>query len=413
MPAEAVPIRQLRLTLLVMLALAPLGWAMFYTVFRTVPGQDWVVFHTAAELYFAGDLGLLLDPHAFTAEMNRSHATWLAPIAFHPWLNPPPALLLFLPFGLLRYDVAYVLFLVLTAALMIAALRPWCATPGRRALLVAIVLASPATAFNIGAGQLGFLLTAILACGLYLLPRKPALAGLVLGMLVVKPTFGLMIPVALVAGRHWRAFATCTAAVVAASAASLLLFGPSLWRGWFAFVAGGDPRFHGVIDALHRFDQSVFTSLGTLGVNSHSANVCQAGAALIGAACVATAFARATPPTNRLVVLLCAAMLASPHVAGYDGVMLALAATLTLLEGLDRPYLPAELPIAATVWLSAIITPPALIALLSQPWLTALSAAMPLATLALAVSALRAPKPIWPGLRVHAIGHPVAGVAQG
>ena len=372
-----------------MLIVAPLGWAMFYAVFARFPGQDWVVFHTAAQRFFAGDLGLLLEPHRFTAEINRSHAAWLgAPLEFHPWVDPPPSLLLFLPFGLLPYMVSYWSFLALSAAAMVSALWPWAPTARRRALLFAGVALSPFTAFNIGAGQLGFMITALLVGGVWLMPRRPVLAGLLFSLVALKPTFGLMIPVALLAGRHWRALVSCTAGVIVLCTASVLAFGLDLWGGWFGFVAGFDPRFAGVVDALHRFDQSVFTSLHTLGAAPGMANAAQIGAVLLGVGCVWVAFARPMTRQSRLVVLLCAAMLAGPHVAGYDAVMLAVASTLVLLD-VERGQAGASmLWLGTAVWLSAAITPPALIAVLGQPWLTALSACMPLLTAALMIAVL-------------------------
>jgi len=46
---------------------------------------------------------------------------------------------------------------------------------------------------------------AIALYGGELLERRPLLAGGLLGLLIYKPQLGLLIPVALVAGRHWRA----------------------------------------------------------------------------------------------------------------------------------------------------------------------------------------------------------------
>ena len=387
-----------------MLFAAPLGWAMFYAVFAHFPGQDWVVFHTAAQRFFAGDVGLLLEPHRFTAEINRSHAAWLgAPLDFHPWVYPPPALLLFLPFGLLPYMLSYWSFLALSAAGMVAALWPWAASPRDRALLLLGVALSPFTAFNIGAGQLGFMLTALFAGAVWLLPKRPVIAGLLFSLVVLKPTFGLMIPFALVAGRHWRALVSCSAGVFALCAASTLAFGPGLWRGWFGFVGGADPRFAGVVDALHRFDQSVFTSLHILGASHAKANLAQVAAALFSALCVSLAFARPNTWQSRLVILLSAAMLAGPHVAGYDAVMLAAATTLVLLDARRGQAAASMLCLATIVWLSAAITPPALIALLGQRWLTTLSACMPLLTAALMAETLRQGWRVAPKRLAHAM----------
>ena len=49
---------------------------------------------------------------------------------------------------------------------------------------------SPAALFDVGTGQNAFLTTAILVAGFGLLPRRPILAGIVLGLLSYKPQSG-------------------------------------------------------------------------------------------------------------------------------------------------------------------------------------------------------------------------------
>src|SRR5258706_16321345 len=75
--------------------------------------------------------------------------------------------------------------------------------PGRGALLLA--LAAPAVFVNAVRGQNGTWTAALCGGGLSLLERRPLLAGGLLGLLIYKPQLGLLIPVALLAGRHWRA----------------------------------------------------------------------------------------------------------------------------------------------------------------------------------------------------------------
>ena len=73
-------------------------------------------------------------------------------------------------------------------------------------------------------------------------------------------------------------------------------------------------------------------------------------------------------------------MLASPHVGDYDALLPAIAAVLVLLEARVRPWHGGEPLVAAAVWLATMFAPPALIAVLGIPALTALSAFTPLAT---------------------------------
>ena len=73
-------------------------------------------------------------------------------------------------------------------------------------LTVLLALAYPAVLINIGHGQNGFLTAALLGGALVILDRRPIVAGILIGLLVYKPQFGLMIPLALLAGGYWRSF---------------------------------------------------------------------------------------------------------------------------------------------------------------------------------------------------------------
>jgi hypothetical protein len=98
--------------------------------------------------------------------------------------------------------------------------------PRPETLLVA--LAFPAVFVNIGHGQNGFLTAALLGGALHLLDRGPWLAGVLIGLLAYKPQFGVLIPVALLAGGRWNTIGAA-AAVAALAAISFVTLG-SVWH---------------------------------------------------------------------------------------------------------------------------------------------------------------------------------------
>ncbi len=365
--------------------LAPLGWAMFWAVFHGVPGQDWVVFHTAAARFFAGDLAMLSDPRAFTDEMNRSHAAILThPITvLHPFIYPPVTLMLAVAFCWLPYLASLVAFLASTAALLAVALWRW-ETAGRRAWLIAGVFACPATAYTIGSGQLSFLVAACVLAGMTWLDTRPFLAGLVFSVLCLKPQFVPLIPVALLAGRHWRAMAGGLAGGVGLMLASLAMTGVGAWVAWVRLATGLNPLLGRMIDVVRVYDQSVHTCLRLLGLGEGTAGVGQLAAGALAAACIWIVFARrpAAPLRQRLVVLLCALVVGAPHVGDYDHMLLAVAAVLTMLEG-------RHVWLAAAVWLTPMFNPPALIAVLGLPVLTWGSALTPVLPMVLMIVGAR------------------------
>lgn len=98
------------------------GWTFYFGAFAGVLGESWMVFYNAVRLYFDGQTGLLYDGVQSTALLNAWFAHWLAhPLPLHPWLYPPHALLLLLPFGWLPFAPAGILFLALGFAATVAA----------------------------------------------------------------------------------------------------------------------------------------------------------------------------------------------------------------------------------------------------------------------------------------------------
>jgi hypothetical protein len=389
-----VEVAAVRAAALLFLVFGPVGWVLFYVLFRQAPAQDLMVFHTAGRLAVAGDWGLLRDGQGFTDLLNRTHAYWLgAPLVLHPWVYPPPGLLLAALVGRVSFGVAYAVFMGTSVALLGWCLwRWWSDNPARRLWLL-LVLLCPATAFCIGSGQLAFLVAAILLFAVMLLPGQNFAAGCLLGLLLLKPQFALMVPVALLAGRHWRAIAGAAASVVLLILSSLLAFGLQPWRDWGRLMVSGDPAFAAWMETGRHFGQSVDTCARLAGASPLLANLAQLAAIGGSAACVWLGFARPLDMKRRGVVLLCAAVLAAPHVGDYDAVLLGIAAVTLLSEGLARRLAPAAAMLAMAAWLGSLINPPALIAMLGVPALSAASLATPLVTAGLMVAALRRPSP--------------------
>ena len=100
-------------------------------------------------------------------------------------------------------------------------------------LWLLVALAFPAVLINVGHGQNGFLTAALLGAALVQLDRRPIVAGILFGLLAYKPQFGLMIPIALLAGGRWRCFAAAAAAVALLALATTIAFGPHVWQAFF------------------------------------------------------------------------------------------------------------------------------------------------------------------------------------
>jgi alpha-1,2-mannosyltransferase len=374
---------RLRIAGAVCLAFGIYGWAVFALSFRhdgliaprtNAPGVDFMVFYLGARAALAGGLDLLYDGAGFTAALNHMVGAWLtAPLPLHPWVYPPPFLLLLLPLGMLPFAASYALYSVAGGVAIVAAVvageRGW-----RRTLLGGAMILSPAASIAIMVGQNALFVGAALIGGMRLIATRPALGGALLGLAAVKPQLFLMVPVALVASRQWRALAGAFTMALALAAASALAFGLAPWRQWLAVMLDPANPIHRGWTALSlRWGDSVYSAAGALGASSGAALAAQVAALLLAGAGVAWMFSRPSRADLRLALLLAAAVLAAPHVSAYDGVLLAEAAALFFCRALEAPARGQDTALALALWLTPLAGPPILSPLgLETPLLAAL-----------------------------------------
>src|SRR5207302_6879258 len=99
-----------------------------------------------------------------------------------------------------------------------------------------LALAIPMAFINALVGQNGFLTAALIGGALYLIPIRPVLAGICLGLLTYKPQYGLLFPIVLIAASQWRVFVSAAVTVTALAAVSSLAFGTESWQAFFQWV---------------------------------------------------------------------------------------------------------------------------------------------------------------------------------
>jgi hypothetical protein len=183
-------------------------------------------------------------------------------------------------------------------------------------------LAFPATFSNLGHGQNAFLTTALFGAGGLMLASRPFVAGLCFGALVFKPHLGLLIPVALLAGRQWKAI---TGAVVSAAALiglSFATFGASAWTGFVAVSPLARAALEQDLVGPAKM-QSVFAAVRLWHGPLVLAYAAQALVALAAAAAVAVVFHRRRNDRGAAAALMAGTLLASPFLLDYDLMLLA------------------------------------------------------------------------------------------
>jgi hypothetical protein len=248
---------------------------------------------------------------------------------FWPFFYPPVVLASFEFLAALPYVPALVLWTLAGLAVYVAAMQRL--APGRAAALLA--LAYPAVYLTALHGQTGLFIAAFFAAGLHcLFARKPLLAGIALGLIAVKPQYGLLIPVALAAAGEWRAFIAAAAALGLLAAAPALAYGPEIWPAFFEALAGG--RHYVVESGAIGFEkiQSLFAQMRMAGA---PVGIAYFGQFLLAAALAISVFRlwrSGAPNEVKGAALVAASLLATPYVVDYDFVILAPAVALLMRE---------------------------------------------------------------------------------
>lgn len=232
-----------------------------------------------------------------------------------PFAYPPLYLLFLVPFGFLPYAVA--------AAVWVAATLGAYGAAARRIMpdWSAAAIAFPPVVICGISGQNGLLTAALFMAGLSMLGRRPFVAGLIFGCLVIKPQLGLLLPLAFIAAREWRAFAGAAVTVVTLIVLSLIAFGIAPWFGFFnQFSLFAAIATDGLV-GWHKM-ASVFTSLRLAGLASPLALAIHIACGVAAATAVWQVWRATDNMLTRGAILAPASLLISPYLYIYDQVML-------------------------------------------------------------------------------------------
>jgi hypothetical protein len=289
------------------------------------PGVDFVSFWAAGRLALSGEPAL-----AYDIEVHRAFeltVTKLRGLMTFPY--PPPFLLLVSIFAVLPFWLAYVPWIIGTVALYVASTRALVAPR--------FALAHPAALVNTIIGQNGFLTTGIFVSGVSLVVARPLLGGIVLGLLVVKPQLAVLVPVALLASRNWRAIGGAALSSFLLLAMAAAVFGLETYRAFLEMA-----QQQGAFLSTREWDwgeqASVFAFARYFGIDRSAAFALQAAVALAAAAVTWRVWALGHE--RRAEVLAAATLLVPPYLFAYDSLML-IVPLAALLHDARRPWLPA------------------------------------------------------------------------
>jgi len=186
-------------------------------------GRDFVNVYTSGSLVLNDRLDIVYDIQAYRAYQLDLFGQGLK---YHNYSYPPVTLLYTWLLALLPYTAALALWLVGTGAFFVWAARPYLRGAGLPAWVAVL---APASIVNAWAGHYGFLIGGLWLAAFHHLPRRPVLAGILIGCLIVKPHLAILAPIVLLYRREWRAFAAAAFTVLFLVGLSILVFGLDLW----------------------------------------------------------------------------------------------------------------------------------------------------------------------------------------
>jgi alpha-1,2-mannosyltransferase len=324
-------------------------------------GTDFLSLYAASSLALEGKAEAAYDPALHRQAEGRLLAARGGEPLYYAWHYPPLGLLLVAPLALLPYLPALAVWLGATLAAFWAMGRR--ILGGHRAMIAAA--AFPALFINLLNGQSGFLVAALMAGALVMMERRPWLAGLCLGLLAFKPQFGLVIPLALLAGGQWRVFGAATLSTLGLAALSWLVLGGPAWQGFLASLSATqgvilEPGGIGFAKQL-----SFYGFFRHWGAGDGMAWLFQAGLSAAAALAVLRLWAGQGAFEDKAAGLVLGALLATPHLLDYDLTLLGIVLLFLARRGLREGFRPWEKSLLALLWLLPLLARP--LALLGLP----------------------------------------------
>ena len=319
---------------------------------RTTPfsGNDFRVFWAASRLGLDGhgldayDIGRLFPLQQSVAPGLAEAKPW------QHWFYPPPFLLAVLPLALLPYFLSFLVFNAAGLCLFLRVLRS--IIPHRTAPLVA--LAAPAILFTVANGQNSLFTASLAGLALILLERRPALAGVLIGLLAIKPHLALLFAVALVAGRAWRTLYWAALTALGLLGVSVLVSSPQSMLTFFSQVQVAKSFAEQGLMPMEKMP-TVFAAMRLLGLGIGAANWVHAAVALAAAGAVGWLWARPAPPYLRKAALVLGSLLVSPHLFDYDLVWLAWPIAWLSVHALEHGWEHGERRLLLLAWAAPIL----------------------------------------------------------
>lgn len=266
---------------------------------------------------------------------------------YFAWHYPPPFLFVAAFLAQFPYTLAFVGWVYASFVPYALAMR---AIVGRGFGLL-LAAGFPALFSNALVGQNGCLTAALVGGTLYLLPVRPVLAGICLGLLTYKPQYGLLFPIVLIATQRWTAFMSASVTAVVLALLSWLAFGLESWQAFFHWLPMFSQAFLTEGKATWWKLQSLFSLVRYFGGSEALAWTFQWVLTATVAVVLVTLWRSPVRYALKAAALAVGLLLTTPYLFMYDMMVQAVAVAwlvrIGLAEGFRRYELPALGGIAA------------------------------------------------------------------
>jgi len=193
----------------------------------TLLGRDFVNVFTAGHLVLDGRLDVVFDVDAYReyqAQMFDGR------VLAHNYSYPPVSFFYVPLFALGGYGLSYFLWIGLTGIAFVLAARPYLRDVGLPAWSALMI---PAALVNVWAGHYGFLFGALWLAAWRLVEARPRTAGMLIGLMIVKPHLALLMPLVLLRRGAWTPIVYAAVTSLSLVVVSGLAFG---WGYWVTYL---------------------------------------------------------------------------------------------------------------------------------------------------------------------------------
>lgn len=302
---------------------------------------DFDAFHIAGTLAGRGEVDAAYD----AARMMDAQAEIASVRSFMPYTYPPPFTLIADALARLPIGSAYALFALASFGLYLAVLRR---IAGEGLLLVLLALI-PTIMLNLRTGQTGFLVAGLVGAFLLAWRDNRAIAGLPLGLLVIKPHLAVGAGLLALFGRRWDVVAIAAVVVAAAAGLATIVYGMAVWTSFLGAVREAGTFLAGGHYPMYRMS-SAYAFFLTIGVPAPAALTAHFALAAVAASLLIwTALARIAF-RHRAALVCVLSLFVSPYNYDYDLALIGIALAFILPDIAARASPPALAGLLALSW---------------------------------------------------------------